>query len=65
MVSYVKVHKVAYTSRVGTCELCVGTYSVFVSVIMCILVWTHVCAAPPMVMGAWPMVGTLWRLSEY
>ena len=29
-----------------------------VSVIMCILVWirVHVCVAPPIVVGAWPMV---------
>ena len=35
-----------------------------VSVIMCILVWirVHVCVAPPIVVGAWPMAGTLWRL---
>ena len=34
-----------------------------VSVIMCILVWirVHVCVAPPIVVGAWPMAGTLWR----
>ena len=38
-----------------------------VSVIMCILVWIHVrvCVAPPIVVGAWPMAGTLWRLFEY
>ena len=38
-----------------------------VSVIMCILVWlhVHVCVAPPMVVGAWPMAGTLWWLIEY
>ena len=30
-----------------------------VSVIMCILVWIHVCVAPPIVVGAWPMAGTL------
>ena len=37
------------------------------SVIMCILVWihVHVCVAPPIVVGAWPMAGTLWRLFEY
>ena len=30
-----------------------------VSVIMCILVWihVHVCVAPPIVVGAWPMAG--------
>ena len=35
-----------------------------VSVIMCILVWihVHVCVAPPIVVGAWPMAGMLWRL---
>ena len=38
-----------------------------VSVIMCILVWirVHVCVAPPIVVGAWPMAGTLRRLFEY
>ena len=38
-----------------------------VSMIMCILVWihVHVCVAPPIVVGAWPMAGTLWRLFEY
>ena len=37
---------------------------VTVSVIMCILVWicVHVCIALPIVVGAWPMAGTLWRL---
>ena len=37
-----------------------------VSVIMCILVWihVHVCVAPPIVVGAWPMAGTLWRLFD-
>ena len=46
-----------------TCT-CVG---VNVSVRMCILVWihVHVCVAPPIVVGAWPMAGTLWRLFEY
>ena len=40
---------------------------VSVSVIMCILVWicVHVCVAPPMVVGAWPMAGTLRWLFEY
>ena len=35
-----------------------------VSVIMCILVWirVHVCVAPPIVVGAWPMARTLWWL---
>ena len=38
-----------------------------VSVIMCILVWirVHVCVAPPIAVGMWPMAGTLWRLFEY
>ena len=38
-----------------------------VSVIMCILVWVHVhvCVALPIVVGAWPMAGTLWQLFEY
>ena len=38
-----------------------------VSVIICILVWihVHVCVAPPIVVGAWPMAGALWRLFEY
>ena len=38
-----------------------------VSVIMCILVWirVHVCVAPPIVVGAWPMARTLWRLFDY
>ena len=40
---------------------------VSVSVIMCILVWihVHVCVALPIVVGAWPMAGTLWQLFEY
>ena len=25
----------------------------------------HVCVAPPIVVGAWPMAGTLWQLFEY
>ena len=24
-----------------------------------------VCVAPPIVVGAWPIAGTLWRLFEY
>ena len=38
-----------------------------VSVIMCILVWihVHVCEAPPIVVGAWSMAGTLWRLFDH
>ena len=38
-----------------------------VSVIMCTLVWirVHVCVAPPIVVGAWPTAGMLWRLFEY
>ena len=41
--------------------------NVHVSVIMCILVWicVHACVAPPVVVGAWPMARTLWRLFEY
>ena len=41
--------------------------NVHVSVIMCILVWirVHVCVAPPIVVGEWPMAGALWRLFEY
>ena len=37
---------------------------VHVSVITCILVWihVHVCVAPPIVVGVWPMAGMLWRL---
>ena len=37
-----------------------------VSVIMCILVWirVHACVALPIVVGVWPMAGTLWRLFE-
>ena len=33
-------------------------------VIMCVLVWihVHVCVALPIVVGAWLMVGTLWRV---
>ena len=56
---------------VAACNVCVDactcTCGVNVSVIMCILVWirVHVCVAPPIVVGAWPMAGTLWRLFEY
>ena len=25
----------------------------------------YVCVAPPIVVGAWPMAGMLWRLFEY
>ena len=38
--------------------------SVHVSVMMCILVWVHVCVALPIVVGAWLMAGTLWQLFE-
>ena len=39
---------------------------VLVSVIICILVWihVHVCVAPPIVVGVWPMVGMLWQNFE-
>ena len=59
------------------CNVCVGVdacmcmYNVLVgvnvSVIMCSLVWMRVCVcvAPPIVVGTWPMAGTLWRLIEY
>ena len=38
-----------------------------VSVIMCILVGirVHVCVDLPIVVGAWLMAGTLWRLFDY
>ena len=54
--------------RVNVCaDACTCTCGCNVSVIMCILVWirVHVCVAPPIVVGAWPMAGTLWRLFEY
>ena len=37
------------------------------SVNVCILVriHVHVCVAPPIVVGAWPMAGMLWWLFEY
>ena len=54
------------------CVMCVLMHvhvlvGVNVSVRVCILAWirVHVRVAPPIVVGAWPMVGTLWRLSEY
>ena len=65
-----KLHCVCYAS-VAACNVCVDacacTLGVNVSVIMCILVWIHVhiCVAPPIVVGAWPMAGTLWQLFEY
>ena len=33
-----------------------------VNVSVIILVRIHVCVAPPIVVGAWPMAGTLWQL---
>ena len=37
-----------------------------VIVVMCILVWirVHVCVDPPIVVGVWPMTGTVWQLFE-
>ena len=67
-----KLYCVCYACRVSiaACNVCVGMYilvGVNVSVIMCILVWirVHVCIALPIVVGAWPMAGMLWRLFEY
>ena len=66
-----KLYCYACRVSVAACNVCVDAWHVLVgvnvSVIMCILVWirAHVCVAPPMVVGAWPMVGTLWRLFEY
>ena len=36
----------------------------YIEVVVCTLVWIHVrvCLALPIVVGAWPMVGTLWQL---
>ena len=69
MVSSRKVSCIVFVMHVEVCVLMhvhvlVG---INVSVIMCILVWihVHVCVAPPIVVGAWPMAGTLWRLFEY
>ena len=66
-----KLYCVCYACRVcvDVCNMCVDAHvpvSVNVSVIMCILVWIHVyvCIAPPIVVGAWPMAGTLWWLFE-
>ena len=65
---------VCYACRVSVaaCNVCVLMHvhvlvGVSVSVIMCILAWirVHVCVALPIVVGAWPMAGTLWRLFEY
>ena len=41
-------------------QLQLPNVGVYVSVIMCIHV--HVCVAPPTVVGAWLMAGTLWWL---
>ena len=67
------IYCVCYACRVSVaaCNVCVYIVHVLVgvnvSVIMCNLVWirVHVCVAPPIVVGAWPMAGTLWRLFEY
>ena len=70
MVSSGKVSCIVFVMHVEYLLLrvmCVLTHvhvlvGVNVSVIMCILVWihVHVCVAPPIVVGAWPMAGTLW-----
>ena len=75
MVSSGKVSCIVFVMHVEYLLLrvmCVLTHvhvlvGVNVSVIMCILVWirVHVCVAPPIVVGAWPMAGTLWRLLEH
>ena len=39
--------------------------------VLCVLmhvharIHVHVCVALPIVVGAWPMAGTLWQLFEY
>ena len=51
------------------CGVSVGACNVYVhvSVIMCILVWidVHVCVAPPILVGKWPMVGLLFEYYYY
>ena len=68
-----KLYCVCYACRVSVVlhVMCVLMHvhvlvGVKVSVIMCTLVWihVHVCVALPIVVGAWPMAGTLWRLFE-
>ena len=72
MVSSGKVSCIVFVMHLLLRVMCVLMHvhvlvGVNVSVIMCILVWihVHVCVAPPIVVGAWPMAGTLWRLFEY
>ena len=72
MVSSGKVSCVVFVIHLLLRVMCVLMHvhvlvGVNVSMIMCILVWihVHVCVAPPIVVGAWPMAGTLWRLFEY
>ena len=72
MVSSGKVSCIVFDMHLLLRVMCVLMHvhvlvGVNVSVIMCILVWihVHVCVAPPIVVGAWPMAGTLWRLFEY
>ena len=59
--------RVSVAVRNGCVDASACTCGVNVSVIMCILVWirVHVCVVPPIVLGAWPMAGMLWRLFEY
>ena len=71
MVSSRKVSCIVFVMHLLLRVMCVLMHvhvlvGVNVSVIMCILVWihVHVCVAPPIVVGAWPMAGTLWRLFE-
>ena len=72
MVSSGKVSCIVFVMHLLVHVMCVFVHvhvlvGVNVSVIMCILVWihVHVCIAPPIVMGAWPVAGTLWQLFEY
>ena len=67
MVSSGKVSCIVFVMHLLLRVMCVLMHVHDVSVIMCILVWihVHVCVAPPMVVGAWPMAGMLWRLFEY
>ena len=72
MVSSGKVSCIVFVMHLLLRVMCVLMHvhvlvGVNVSVIMCILVWIHVhiCVAPPIVVGAWPMAGTLWQLFEY
>ena len=60
----------AYRVSVAACNVCVDACTCTCGCkckCECAFLWMriHVCVAPPIVVGVWPMAGTLWLLFEY